>query len=85
LSKKLAKWLKKKSKRWTGALAYVRAGAVEHARQQGHDGIVAGHTHFAEDMHIDGTHYVNSGCWTEPPCAYLVADRASISLHEIPD
>jgi len=85
LSKKLAKWLKKKSKRWTGVLEYVRARSVEHARREGHEGIVTGHTHFAEDMHIDGTHYVNSGCWTEPPCAYVLADKAKISLHEVAD
>jgi len=83
LNKKLAKWLKKKSKRWTGVLECVRARSVEHARREGHEGMVTGHTHFAEDMHIEGIHYVNSGCWTEPPCAYVVADKAQISLHEV--
>jgi UDP-2,3-diacylglucosamine pyrophosphatase LpxH len=85
LNKKLAKWLKKKSKRWTGVLEWVRSRSVEHARKQGFEGIVTGHTHFADDLHIDGMHYVNSGCWTEPPCAYLVADSAKVSLHEVAD
>src|SRR5262249_20969750 len=84
LSKKLAKWLKKKSKRWSGVLDCVRTRSVEHARNEGHEGIVTGHTHFAEDMNIDGIHYVNSGCWTEPPCAYVLADKTQISLHELP-
>jgi len=85
LNKKLAKWLKKKSKRWTGVLEWVRSRSVEHARNLGYEGIVTGHTHFADDLHIDGMHYVNSGCWTEPPCAYLVADDTQISLCEVND
>jgi UDP-2,3-diacylglucosamine pyrophosphatase LpxH len=85
LNKKLAKWLKKKSKKWTGVLEWVRAQSVRHAHQQGFAGIFTGHTHFADDLHIDGTHYVNSGCWTEPPCSYVVVDSSSIHLHEMPD
>jgi UDP-2,3-diacylglucosamine pyrophosphatase LpxH len=63
----------------------VRSRSVEHARTLGYEGIVTGHTHFADDLHIDGMHYVNSGCWTEPPCAYVVADNSQISLHEVRD
>lgn len=85
VNKKLAKWLKKKSKRWTGVLEWVRAQSVEHARTRGHQGVMTGHTHFADDVHIDGTHYVNSGCWTEPPCSYVVVDSANVCLHEMPD
>jgi len=85
LNKKLAKWMKKKSKRWSGVLKMVRARSSEYARSEGFDGIVTGHTHFAEDMLVGDVHYVNSGCWTEPPCAYVLADPLRISLHEMPD
>ena len=54
-------------------------------RKERADIIVTGHTHFADDVHISGTHYINSGCWTEPPCSYLVADQARVSLHVVPD
>ena len=81
----LAKWLKKKSKRWSGVLEWVRSQSIQHARTRCHEGIVTGHTHFADDLHIDGTHYINSGCWTQSPCSYVLAEKSQVSLHELPD
>src|SRR5262245_38936695 len=40
LNKKLAKWLKKKSKRWGGVLEWVRANSIVHARKNGYAGVV---------------------------------------------
>lgn len=85
LSKKLAKWLKKQSKRWGGVLEYVRCQSVAYARERGAGGVITGHTHFAEDVHFDGVHYLNTGCWTEPPCTYVTADARAVRLHHLPD
>jgi UDP-2,3-diacylglucosamine pyrophosphatase LpxH len=85
LNKRLAKWLKKKSKGWSGVLKWVRSQSIQHAHREGFDGIVTGHTHFADDLRVDDLHYINSGCWTEPPCAYVVADAGRLQLHEVPD
>src|SRR5262249_42790438 len=68
MNRKLAKWLKKKSKRWGGVLEWVRCQSAAHARKLGFEGVLTGHTHYADDTHIGETHYVNSGCWTELPC-----------------
>jgi len=80
ISRKLAKWLKKKSKRWGGLLDYVRQQTIAHAMEREHPGIVTGHTHYAEDLHINGVHYLNSGCWTDEPCSYLALENGTIRL-----
>jgi UDP-2,3-diacylglucosamine pyrophosphatase LpxH len=81
LNKKVAKWLKKKSKRWGGVLEFVRGRSVAHAQDQGVHGVITGHTHFAEDSRIDNVHYVNTGCWTEYPCSYVAIAGGRISLN----
>jgi len=83
LNRKLAKWLKKKSKRWGGVLEWVRVQSISHAKRHGYAGVLTGHTHYADDAHIAETHYVNSGCWTEAPCAYVTADADRIRLHHV--
>ena len=85
LSHKLAKWLKKKSKRWGGILELVRSQSVAYSREQGYSGVITGHTHFAEDTRIDDVHYVNTGSWTETPCAYVTADSRGLMLHHVSD
>jgi UDP-2,3-diacylglucosamine pyrophosphatase LpxH len=85
LSKKLAKWLKRKSKRWGGVLEWVRCQSVHYARRLGFMGVMTGHTHYADDVHVNDIHYVNSGCWTEPPCAYVTVEADRVRLHQVPD
>ena len=80
VNKKVAKWLKKKSKRWSGVLEFVRGQSVTHAQKTGVAGVITGHTHFAEDSRVDGVHYLNTGCWTEYPCTYIAIDGATVSL-----
>ncbi len=80
VNKKLAKWLKKKSKRWSGVLGFVRGQAVAHAQKEGVAGVITGHTHFAEDSMIDEVRYLNTGCWTEYPFSYVAVDGAEITL-----
>jgi UDP-2,3-diacylglucosamine pyrophosphatase LpxH len=85
LNKKLAKWLKKKSKKWGGILHVVRAQSIAYAHREGLPGLITGHTHFAEDIEVDDIHYVNTGSWTESPCAYVTADSGGLKLHHISD
>ncbi len=83
VNKKLAKWLKRKSKRWGGVLDVVRRHAVAHAHKADLAGMIVGHTHFAEDCHVENVHYVNSGSWTESPCSYLIAEPQRIGVHYV--
>jgi UDP-2,3-diacylglucosamine pyrophosphatase LpxH len=84
LNQKFAHWLKEQSRRWGGVLERVRRLAVEYARQCGCAGIVTGHTHYADDVTVDDIHYLNTGCWTEPPCAYGVVESGGVRLHQLP-
>jgi UDP-2,3-diacylglucosamine pyrophosphatase LpxH len=83
INKKLAKWLKKGSKRWGGILEWVRSQSAAYARREGFTGVVTGHTHFADDTHVGDIHYVNSGCWTEPPCTYVTVEAERVQLHHM--
>ena len=85
LSHKLAKWLKKKSKKWGSILELVRAQSIAYTRELGLTGVITGHTHFAEDTRVDEIHYVNTGSWTETPCAYVTVDPKGLMLHHVSD
>ncbi len=85
LNKKFAKWLKKKSKRWGGILELVRSQSIHFAQKQNIPGVITGHTHFAEDARIDDIHYLNTGSWTESPCAYVTLDKCGFELHHVSD
>ena len=80
ISKKLGQWLKKKSKRWAGLLEWIRRKSTAYAREQGYAGVVIGHTHFADDLHVEDVHYLNTGSWTESPCTYALAEAGRIRL-----
>jgi UDP-2,3-diacylglucosamine pyrophosphatase LpxH len=83
LNKKLAKWLKKKSKRLGGLLEFIRGQSVAYAKQESLEGVITGHTHFAEDIIMDDIHYLNTGSWTENPCAYVTITNGSATLHHM--
>jgi UDP-2,3-diacylglucosamine pyrophosphatase LpxH len=85
LSKKFAKWLKRKSKRWGGILEMVRGQSIAYAYQQGVPGVITGHTHYAEDVQFKDVRYLNSGSWTESPCSYLRCDGDAIELQHMSD
>lgn len=50
---------------------HVARQAVFFARTRGYPVITCGHTHFAEDIDIDGVRYINTGAWTEAPSFFL--------------
>lgn len=77
VSKKLARWLKKKSKKMGGFLDLLVKSAAKVAGQRGFSGVVLGHTHHAEDVRIQDVHYLNTGCWTggDPPTYVEVRDK----------
>jgi len=85
LNKKLAKWLKKKSKRLGGLLELIRTQSVAYARAEKLEGVVTGHTHYAEDLVLDDVHYLNSGSWTESPCSYVTIENSAARLHHVSD
>ena len=36
-------------------------------------------------IHVNDIHYVNTGSWTETPCAYVTVDSKGLMLHHVSD
>jgi UDP-2,3-diacylglucosamine pyrophosphatase LpxH len=81
INRKGAKWLKHKVKKLGGVVQFVKRRSVDYARSRGCQGVVTGHTHFCDDEWIDDVHYLNTGCWVDQPCTYVVAAAGGIQLH----
>jgi UDP-2,3-diacylglucosamine pyrophosphatase LpxH len=79
-SRPMARWLKGCVKQYCGVVTSVTRGAVEYARRQNCDGVITGHTHYHEDMWVDGVHFLNTGCWVDWPCTYLMSRGGRIEL-----
>ena len=72
VNKKAAKWLKRRVKRMGGVVEFVKRRAVQHARKRGCHGVITGHTHFCDEEWVEGIHYLNTGCWVDHVCNYVV-------------
>lgn len=66
--------IKRKVREMAGVFTGVKTAAVDYALTMKYDGIILGHTHQYDDIMLDNVHYVNSGCWTESLCSYVVID-----------
>jgi UDP-2,3-diacylglucosamine pyrophosphatase LpxH len=61
----------------------VMINAVQYARKNGYEAVTCGHTHFAEDIVVDGIRYINTGAWTEYPIFYLQITGDEMGLKRI--
>ena len=59
---------------------HVRMNAVQYARENGFEAVTCGHTHFAEDIALNGIRYINTGAWTELPTFYLHVAEDQMNL-----
>jgi UDP-2,3-diacylglucosamine pyrophosphatase LpxH len=59
---------------------HVMMHAVQYARKNGFEAVTCGHTHFAEDIALNGIRYINTGAWTELPTFYIHVVEDQISL-----
>lgn len=57
--------------------------AAAAARARGFAAVTCGHTHFAEDVMIEGVRYINTGSWTNDLPRAVVVDETAISV--VPD
>jgi len=80
VSKKAARWLKERARRMGGAVEVVKWKAAAYARRRGCKGVVIGHTHFCDDDWFEGIHYLNTGCWVDKPCTYVLAEEGQVRL-----
>jgi UDP-2,3-diacylglucosamine pyrophosphatase LpxH len=61
----------------------VALNAVRCAAENGFEAVTCGHTHYPEDMVVDGIRYVNTGAWTELPAHYLYITADDIALNRV--
>lgn len=61
----------------------VMRNAVNFAAENGFEAVTCGHTHFAEDLVLNGVRYVNTGAWTEFPAHYLYVTPEAMVLNRV--
>ena len=73
------------AKKWKSFYRVLRKNialnAVACAMENGFNAVTCGHTHYPEDVTINGIRYINTGAWTEFPAYYLhiTADRMELN------
>jgi UDP-2,3-diacylglucosamine pyrophosphatase LpxH len=70
-SHRLARMLKRRSKVFCRAVERLRQEALRVAADRSLAGVILGHTHVASDERSRDLHYLNCGCWTETPAAFV--------------
>ena len=79
-----SRWVKRTSKKWLRLANKVAHDAIRYGRKnhQAHV-VICGHTHQPTTVEIEGSTYVNSGCWTDIPSSYVViTDDGDVRLCE---
>jgi len=63
---------------------HVMRSAVRYAKENGFAAVTCGHTHYPEDIQMDGVRYINTGSWTEMPGFYLSVNQETMALKPAP-
>ena len=75
------------AKKWKAFYRVLRNGvmrnAVNFALENGYKTVTCGHTHFAEDLVLNGVRYINTGAWTELPAHYLKITSNKVFLNRV--
>lgn len=75
------------AKRWRALYRVLRnnvmRNAVNFAAENRLEAVTCGHTHFAEDIVLNGVRYINTGAWTEFPAHYLYVTPDSMVLNRV--
>ncbi len=77
------------AKRWVYFYKVLRKNvmmnAVKYAQENGYAAVTCGHTHYAEDVVVNGVRYLNTGAWTESPAFFLHLSDDQMILNRLED
>jgi len=75
------------AKKWKAFYRVLRKNialnGVKCAAENGFEAVTCGHTHYPEDVTINGIRYINTGAWTEFPAYYLHITADEMALNEV--
>ncbi|CAB1076850.1 hypothetical protein JY97_03710 [Alkalispirochaeta odontotermitis] len=75
------------AKKWKSFYRVLRkniaANAVQSAAENGFEAVTCGHTHYPEDIRLNGIRYINTGAWTEVPAHYLQITAEGMVLNQV--
>lgn len=80
---RIARAIKRTSKKVLRLSRRVSRGALEHGKRRGVDIVLCGHTHAAMKLEKDGVTYLNTGSWTDSPATYITIAGGKHDLHSI--
>jgi len=81
----VARYAKKFPALYRVLCASVINNAIEHAKENGYEAVVCGHTHLPEDILREGVRYLNTGSWTEEIPHFVEVDQNRIELRQFRD
>ena len=82
-TERLAEYAKKWKSFYNVLRKNIALNAVSCAIENGFEAVTCGHTHYPEDMVVDGIRYINTGAWTELPAHYLYVTADGITLNTV--
>jgi len=75
------------AKKWKSFYRVLRKNialnAVKCAAKNDFEAVTCGHTHYAEDLILNGIRYINTGAWTEFPAYYLRITAKDMVLNQV--
>jgi UDP-2,3-diacylglucosamine pyrophosphatase LpxH len=81
--KRMSGFVKKRYKVWLRVFKRVAKGALEYASGKGMDYVFCGHTHDCLTMKAGKATYLNSGCWVDDKCSYILLKDGEVRMESV--
>lgn len=72
--------VKHKVKQGVEAMMNYKSAITHYCKMKKYDGVICGHSHFAEDKEIDGVRFLNCGDWVDSCSAVVETNEGELKL-----